>query len=242
LASNGGRGLIAGDATAADLFAVSLRVDNDRGNEFDPSLADAVFATAAEESGGFIDINTDSAGDSHSEPASQSESGSQSDSDLGSANSAPTRQALAKLAEQEQQSGGGRRFPGSTQEGGFIELAVTDPHGVARRHPLLDNQTRHDRSSETDGSVGRLIAFDSAGAEAWSAVAASYSITDEAAVVDGTIIDAPQPAAATNMVAVALGAGMMLTSSHMMRHRWMSLATKLLLHAREIASRILRWN
>jgi hypothetical protein len=214
------------------LFAVALRFDNDSRFDVDPSSADSIFAAATEESGGFIDIDSDTP------TAAETDADSTSNPESSSQNSAATRQALEELAKREQPGDSRRRIVGSSTEGGFIELAATDPNHSARQHPLLDDQTRRDRSSETDASIGRLVAFDSAGSEAWNAVVANYSIADDAASTDGAIMDAPQPAAASSIVAVAFGAGVMLTSSHMTRHRWKSL----LLHARQIASRLLSWN
>jgi len=229
-------GLIVGEREAADLFALALRINNDQPYDVDPSRADSVFAAATEESGGFINIDADAPA------AAETDDDSKTDPESGSQNSAATRQALEELAKREQPGDSRRRLIGSATEGGFIELAVADRSDAARRHPLLDDQTRRDRSSETDASMGRLIAFDSAGSEAWNSVAANYSIADDAASSDGALTDTPQPVAASNIVAVAFGAGVMLTSSHMTRHRWKSLVTRLLLRARQMASRLLSWN
>ena len=229
-----GDSLIAGERAPAELFAVALRFENDPRYDVDPSSANSIFAAATDESGGFIDID--------SPTAAETESDSEPDTEPGSQNSAATRQALKELAKREQPGDSRRRILGSATEGGFIELAATDPSDAARRHPLLDDQTRRDRSSETDASIGRLIAFDSAGSEAWNEVVGNYSLADDAASSDRAIMDAPQPVAASNIVAVAFGAGVMLTSSHMTRHRWKSLVVRLLQQARQIVSRLLNWN
>lgn len=232
-----GRGGVAVADASTDILAVAIRFDADARHNVEPSRADAVFTEATGETGGYIDINS---ADADTAASTESESGAAtSESTSRQRTSDATQKALDSLADGEVQQSNGRRvrLADSAGEGGFIELATVAPD-AARRHPLLDDQTRRERSSETDGSIGRSVAFDSAGTAGWGAIADSFSIADEGSPAKAGLADAPQPMATTSVVAAACGVGALLTSSHTTRRRWSSLAAFLLLQVKQVLSRL----
>lgn len=224
---------MAGPVAEAFATITGLRANQTRHADFE-AATDTIFILATIEHGGYIAIDAPSVTE---EPATDSSVSAEHKSSAGTPTDASTRNALEEMQERTNSTQHKSSRFGSSPEGGFIELA-TNPHaGIVSRHPVLDDATRRDRSSEASASIGRLVDFDSADSECWHAVAATYSMTYDATGANTTAPDSSQPSPASSAFATACGAGALLASSEFMRRRWRGRLMQLLHVARHLLRR-----